>query len=330
MDPAFEIHRAISRKTNLPARVTDVLDIHTYSALPEDDAAPAPRANAKFRKLVHAYSGRARLPLLARDEERNLIGLVQDEGSQEALDCLVESYIGFITNIVGNFNRDQQFAQFQDDLLSVGSEGLIKAVHNFNLRERYSRLSTLARYYIAAEIHKFIRENIYPFRFGTNFHDKNAMNRIARIRTEFHQIHGRPMRDYGDDLELAAAFSGVPAYALARAISVSHAKIPVRPDTVELHDHRSELRAEPQVARKSGHAAVRRTIASVTSELSPRDRDIIQTVLSDFEASSGLIQEMSQKHDVTVERIRQIVRGGLADIRKALAENGLTSIDDVM
>ena len=42
------------------------------------------------------------------------------------------------------------------------------------------------------------------------------------------------------------------------------------------------------------------------------------------------VQDMAEKYDRTASRIRQIVRSGINDIRAALAEDGLTSLDDVI
>ena len=133
------------------------------------------------------------------------------------------------------------------------------------------------------------------------------------------------------DLAAAEILSNIPARALARVwLLQTAASSPVSAEHVEIHDHRAEAHAERHVAAKSGHDRVRRTVCAVAANMPDRERDIIMTVLTDHEARSQRVRDMARKYDRTVSRIRQIVRSGINDIRAALAEDGLTAIDDII
>ena len=76
-----------------------MFEVHIYAALPEEDRKPANKANPAFTRMVHAFDRRPVLPQLKRDEERELIGMVQDSGCQASMSRLVEAHMGFVVNI---------------------------------------------------------------------------------------------------------------------------------------------------------------------------------------------------------------------------------------
>lgn len=307
-----------------------MLDCFTYSTLPDEDQVVAPRCNPAYRKMVHAFAGKAKLPLLKREEERELIGLVQDEGSQEAMQQLVESHIGFIMNIVDGFVRTPQVEEFRDDLVSEGVVGFMSGVRKFKLRQSRARLSTLTKYYVVASVLDYIKNNIYPFRFGTNLDEKRAFYRLQDIRAQFEKRHGRPMQLTDADLQLAEEFGSLSARAIARAWMAEAAKYPVDVQSIQVHDNRQAEQPEAQVAEHRGYAAINDRLSAFLDGLGPRERDILSRVLASFEDRSSLMHEIARDHDLTVERIRQIVRGGLADIRAMLAQDGLKKVSDVI
>lgn len=307
-----------------------MLDSFTYSTLPDEDQVVAPRCNPAYRKMVHAFAGKAKLPLLKREEERELIGLVQDEGSQEAMQQLVESHMGFIMNIVDSAIKTPQVEEFREDLVSEGVTGFMAGVRKFNLKESRARLSTLTKYYVVASVLDYIKNNIYPFRFGTNLADRAAFYQLHKVRAQFEKIHGRPMQLADTDLRLAREFTTLSVKAMTRAWMADVAKNPVDVQAIQVHDSRSAKQPEAQVAEHRGYAAVNHRLSAFLAGLGPRERDILSRVLASYEDRTSLMHQIADDHDLTVERIRQIVRGGLADIRAMLAHDGLTKVSDVI
>ena len=90
-------------------------------------------------------------PLNAR-EERECLELLK-EGDQEAKNKLIEHNMRLVAHVVKKY----QYTDYEtEDLLSVGTIGLIKAVNTFNA-DRGSRLATYAAKCIENELLMFLR-----------------------------------------------------------------------------------------------------------------------------------------------------------------------------
>lgn len=304
-----------------------MLDVHTFAALPEDET-PARRANPAFTRLVHAYTNRARLPMLSREYERELIGLVQDADCQDSMNHLVQAHIGFITNIAGKFAKTSGMEDRLDDLYNEGCEAFVKSVKKFRLKRDNARLSTYARYGVAGACLTFVRENKHAFRVGTNLPDKAAFFGLGRIRKEFFEIHGRNLRETPEDIQLAADISGIRAPAIQRAMEIQRSGPAISPEDIQIHDMRTQDRPEAQLSRKSSREFLRSRINSVADTLTDRDRDILLTLIENPDERLEFSTICAERHNISVERIRQIYRGALAQIRAALEKDGFSSIAD--
>ena len=75
-------------------------------------------------------------PLTKEEEDKYLILL--EEGNQEARSKLIEHNLRLVAHIVKKFEHD---VSFQDDLISIGTIGLIKGIDTYS-REKNVRLTT--------------------------------------------------------------------------------------------------------------------------------------------------------------------------------------------
>ena len=102
--------------------------------------------------LLAGLSGRSSFPQpLSRDEEAALISRLK-EGEASAAEKLVEHNLRLVAHIAKKYTRSGADA---DDLISIGSIGLIKAVHTF--RPEAGRLTTYASRCIENEIRMHLR-----------------------------------------------------------------------------------------------------------------------------------------------------------------------------
>ncbi|MBT9778284.1 RNA polymerase sporulation sigma factor SigK [Clostridium sp. MCC353] len=92
-------------------------------------------------------------PLTAREEREYLERY--KEGDQEARSVLIERNMRLVAHVVKKY---QYTDHDMDDLLSVGTIGLIKAVNTFNV-DRGSRLATYAAKCVENEILMLLRAN---------------------------------------------------------------------------------------------------------------------------------------------------------------------------
>ncbi len=306
-----------------------MLAIHAFTPLQDDDEKPARKVNPAFNRLVHAYAGRAPLPLLARQEEREMIALVQDQGCAASLDRLVEHHMGYLVNIANTYAKKSGLESHADDFYSQACEGFMQAIRKFDLNQTAARLSTYARYFVVSHCLDYVKTMKMPFRVGTNLPDKSAFFGLHRIRTEFHEIYRRPMTQSFEDIQAAESLTGIPAASIERALQLEAMPPAFAPEDIQIHDMRAQDRPENRVARSSGNTYLQRQIGEVAASLIDRNRDILLTILKDPDRRAEFAAQLADKHGITVERVRQIYRGGVADIRAALHAKGMRHISDI-
>jgi len=303
------------------------MDTHSFTALPEDDEKPA-KQPGKFQRLVHAFSNRPILPHLHRKEERELIGLVQDADCQDSMERLLQAHMGFVQNISNKYAKCSGMDDHLEDMLEEGCEGFMKSIRKFNLKRNEARLSTLAKYYVVAGCYDYIRTMKYAFRICTNLNDKKAFFGMSRIRAEFFEHYRRNLTAAPNDLEAASLLTGIPTYSLKRAMEIEASGPALCPQSLQIQDMRAQERAEAIVSRKSSAACLERHISRVSDGMTPRDRDILASLMTDCDNRIEILDLCAARHNLSVERIRQIYRGALAQIRESLRDDNLTSMAD--
>lgn len=110
------------------------------------------RANSM---LCYITSGDSLPPPLRQEEEAKYISLMES-GDEKAKNKLIEHNLRLVVYIARKFDNA---AVPMDDLISIGSIGLIKAVNSYN-SEKNIKLATFASKCIENEILMFLRKNI--------------------------------------------------------------------------------------------------------------------------------------------------------------------------
>lgn len=108
----------------------------------------------KRNKLLYIHSNIYLPAPLAEDEEERLLKLVEKEGSMEARNTLIEHNLRLVVYIAKRFESKKVLIE---DLISIGSMGLIKGVETFKLDKKI-KLATYASRCIENEILMFLRK----------------------------------------------------------------------------------------------------------------------------------------------------------------------------
>lgn len=95
----------------------------------------------------------SKVPLLSNEETIELINAMKN-GNQEARKKLIKHNLRIVLKIASDFQRSINLPF--DDLLGIGSLGLIKAIDNFDINRGY-KLSTLSYRYIENVFNEYIR-----------------------------------------------------------------------------------------------------------------------------------------------------------------------------
>ena len=91
---------------------------------------------------------------LSAEEEKNCLEQMA-KGDEEARNILIERNLRLVAHVAKKYSNSKVD---QDDLISIGSIGLIKGINSFNL-EKGARLSTYVSRCIDNEILMYLRKN---------------------------------------------------------------------------------------------------------------------------------------------------------------------------
>ena len=93
-------------------------------------------------------------PVLKEKEKMDLLREIQETGSKEAKDKLINGNLRLVLSVIQKFtNRGEDI----DDLFQIGVVGLIKAINNFDLTKEV-RFSTYCVPMIAGELRRYLRD----------------------------------------------------------------------------------------------------------------------------------------------------------------------------
>ena len=106
------------------------------------------------RKLYYVGGNDALPPPLSKDEEEELVNKLSD-GDEKTRSTLIERNLRLVVYIARKFENTGVYVE---DLISVGTIGLIKAVNTFN-PEKKIKLATYASRCIENEILMYLRRN---------------------------------------------------------------------------------------------------------------------------------------------------------------------------
>jgi RNA polymerase sigma-B factor len=124
-------------------------------------------------------------PTAALDDEAELLRRYHVEGDREARTILIERMMPLVRHMARRYaGRGEPL----DDLVQVGSVGLLKAVDRFDV-DRGFKLSTFAAPNIAGEIKRHFRDRGWSIRVPRDIQELNA--KLSRAVDRLTAAHGR-------------------------------------------------------------------------------------------------------------------------------------------
>jgi len=277
-----------------------------------------------------------RTRMLTEAEEMNLLNLWLDEEDFSAREKLIRAYMPLANNMAQAFAA--RGTANLSDLVQEANGALIQAVDNFK-RDQKSRISTLARYYIKAALMRHVMDFSGCVRVGTNLHDKKVYANLRRMISDIQAKNGgEPLTD--EDREQIAQTLGVNVRSVKRMeprvfntdIAIAHT------DGMEDNDDGRTVTPSGVIAVKGEQGAVdaehdqlammRKIQAIVRTNFDDRDFEIVSARIKGDMTKEGY-DDLVSKFGITIERVRQIQRGGLETIRRGLAQEGINGMSDI-
>ena len=244
------------------------------------------------------------IPILSREEERELFSRFRDQEDLQAARTLVLSHLRYVAFIARSY---MGYGLPLEDLIQQGNVGLMKSVKKFSL-DHDVRLVSFAVHWIKAEIHEYILKNWKIVKVATTKAQRKLFFNLRKAKQRLGWFSHAEVQQVADDLGVKPeevremenrlgsfdeSFEGTasdddgapmgPVAYLSQGLTADPAKL-----VEDEEDNDRNLSGLTQAL----HA------------LDPRSRDIVESRwLADNKAG---LKELALKYGVSMERIRQI------------------------
>ncbi|AKZ56298.1 RNA polymerase principal sigma factor HrdD [Streptomyces ambofaciens ATCC 23877] len=248
------------------------------------------------------------------DATREELQALIDE-SERAKDVFIRSNLRLVVAVARRYPRSGLPLL---DLIQEGNAGLVRAVEKFDYRKGF-KFSTYATWWIRQAITRSIADQSRTIRLPV--HLVEELGRIRRVQREFNREHGREP----EPAEIAAELGSTPE----RVTDV----LDWARDPVSLNmsvDDEGETQFGDLLEDTSAVSPEQSVMTLLRSEelddligrLDPRTASIIKMRYGIDDGRERTLTEVGKEHGLTRERIRQIEKHALLELKKLARDTG--------
>ena len=252
-------------------------------------------------------------PVLTVEQETTLAHRYRDENDIEAARKLVLSHLRHVIHVARGFSG---YGLPLADLIQEGNVGLMKAVKNFD-PDRGIRLVSYAVHWIKAEIYDYVLKNWKIVKVATTKAQRKLFFNLRKSRKTLKTLTESEIHELASDLDIPAKVVREMEQRMG-ACDVSFDGDHDDDSPAAPCNYLPDMRYNPErlaiAAQTENDNRSRLRVALAT--LSERSRDIVtQRWLQNEKAT---LHDLSVQHNVSAERIRQIEKRAMQDIRKKM------------
>lgn len=277
------------------------------------------RRRKKFDSVQMYLKEIGQYDLISASEEKELAKRIE-AGDDEAIDLLARANLRLVVSIAKKYaNRSPNLTLL--DLIQEGNIGLFKAVEKFDYKKGY-KFSTYATWWIRQAITRAIADQSRTIRVPV--HMVETIAKYKRVVRQLSQDLGRDPVSEEVSIEMGLDISKIHQIEQINQGIVS-LETPIGDEGESkstlidfLPDDESQSPDE-----KTTKSIVATQLQSVLSELSPKEREILELRSGLKDGISHTLEEVGQMFGVTRERIRQIEAKAHEKIRQMERANRL-------
>ena len=261
-----------------------------------------------------------RYPLLTREREHEITVAWRERGDRKALDELVGSHLRLVVKVACGFTG---YGLPLSDLVGEGNVGLMRAAEKFE-PSRGFRFASYAIWWVRAAIHEYVLRSWSLVKIGTTGAEKKLFFNLRHLKARLAALEqGDLMPEAVLAIAEALQVSETAVVEMNRRLdSADNSLNAKRVDGAEgewiefLIDDRPD---QEMVVASAEEARQRRSVlAAALNKLKPRERDIVvHRHLQDVPAS---LRELSHRHAISCERVRQIELDAISKITALAAK----------
>lgn len=252
---------------------------------------------------------------LSRQEEQALIERYRRTHDRAVETRLVRSQMGLVHHLA---RAHSVSATEREDLVQEGLFGLVKAIRRFEPARRV-RLSTYAAWWIRAYQYVYIIKNHRLVRLGTTQTQRRLFFRIRRLRARLTAAGLEPTAE-----RMSALLDATPGEVreMAERLDASELSLDApahgdNPEPVGARTAAMDAPADELAMARESERIVRQERDCYRAKLVGRRREVFDARWLVDDAPT--LQALGQRYGLTRERMRQIERGMLDELRLQIA-----------
>src|SRR3954471_14461303 len=264
---------------------------------------------------LDAYLDRvSRIPVLSREEERELAERFRSQDDLEAARELVLSHLRFVVHIARGYTG---YGLPIGDLIQEGNVGLMKAVKRFDPTVGV-RLVSFAVHWIRAEIHEYVLRNWRLVKVATTKAQRKLFFNLRKYKRNLGWLSAEETRAVARDLGV----SEHDVTEMERRLSSRDVSYDPAPDASEEDDVYSPAAylpapdSDPAIAveRAEWDDDVTDKVAGAIAQLDDRSQAILRARWMD--EPKATLHDLADRFGVSAERIRQIEANAIKKLQK--------------
>ena len=257
-----------------------------------------------------------KFPMLEAEEEYMLAKRWKEQDDQDAVAKMVNSHLRLVAKIAMGYRG---YGLPLGEIISEGNVGLMQAVKRFE-PEKGFRLATYAMWWIRASIQEYILRSWSLVKIGTTAAQKKLFFNLRRLKGEIKALEeGDLKRENLEKISTTLDVSEEDVINMNRRMSGRDASLntPLKTDTetewqdwlVDESDNQETILANHEEMNER-----RKVLSQAMGILNEREQIILAA--RRLSENPQTLEELSQKHSISRERVRQIEARAFEKIQK--------------
>ena len=261
-----------------------------------------------------------KFPMLSAEEEYTLATRLRIHGDTDAAHQLVTSHLRLVAKLAMGYKG---YGLPITDIMSEGNVGLMQAVQKFD-PEKGFRLATYALWWVKAAMQEYILRSWSLVKIGTTAVQKKLFFNLRRAKNLIQAYEDGDLNP--ENLEKISKQLNVPEKEVVnmnRRLSGADPSLnaKISSDDGSQTEWQDWIEAdtpnqEEEYAEKEEDSIRKDLISESLSVLNERELDIVQTRRLSEETTT--LEELSEKYDISRERVRQIEVRALEKIKEEI------------
>ncbi len=261
-----------------------------------------------------------KFPMLSAEEEYTLATRLRIHGDTDAAHQLVTSHLRLVAKLAMGYKG---YGLPITDIMSEGNVGLMQAVQKFD-PEKGFRLATYALWWVKAAMQEYILRSWSLVKIGTTAVQKKLFFNLRRAKNQIQAYEDGDLNP--ENLEKISNQLNVPEKEVVnmnRRLSGADPSLnaKISSDDGSQTEWQDWIEAdtpnqEEEYAEKEEDSIRKDLISESLSVLNERELDIVKTRRLSEETAT--LEELSEKYDISRERVRQIEVRALEKIKEEI------------